>query len=75
MIRIPGTIETYHKNPTCIAESLKADNMSSMTTTAQDNSVVCKISGDKLRSIVASVDDYLMNLSVAEDICRCVSEN
>ncbi|MDD4300713.1 MAG: KEOPS complex subunit Pcc1 [Methanomicrobium sp.] len=73
MIKITGTVTTYHSNPECIAESLKADNLMSMTTEAMKNCVVCKISGDKLRSIVASVDDYLMNLSVADDICGCVS--
>ena len=74
MMKITGTVTTYHKYPECIAESLKADNLSSMTTKTGENCVVWKINGDKLRSVIASVDDYLMNLSVAEEICGCVSK-
>ena len=73
MMKITGTVTTYHEYPECIAESLKADNLLSMTTEAYENCVEWRINGDKLRSIIASVDDYLMNLSVAEEICGCVS--
>ncbi|MDD3407273.1 MAG: KEOPS complex subunit Pcc1 [Methanomicrobium sp.] len=75
MLRIAGTLTTYHKNPGCVAESLKADNLMSMTTEATGDCVVCRIKGDKLRSVVASTDDYLMNLSVADDICDCISKS
>ncbi|MBN2734110.1 MAG: hypothetical protein JXQ82_04535 [Methanomicrobiaceae archaeon] len=73
MIKITGTVTTFHKYPECISEALKADNLLSMTTETGENCVICTINGDKLRSIIASVDDYLMNLSVAEEICSYVS--
>ena len=62
-------IISKHSSAGCIAESLSADNLLSMETRADGNNVVCKIRGEKLRSVIASVDDYLMNLSVAEDTC------
>ncbi|MBP2132964.1 hypothetical protein J2128_000885 [Methanomicrobium sp. W14] len=72
MIKITGTITTYHKNPLCISESLKADNLRSMNTEVSGKNVICRIKNDKLRSVVASVDDYMMNLSIADEICGLV---
>jgi hypothetical protein len=45
-----------------------------MQTRARGSVVETSISGTALRSIIASVDDYLMNLSIAEDACSCVSQ-
>ena len=70
---ISGEIRTFHKSPECVAEALSADNLLSMKTAPDGVYVRTAVEGNKLRSVVASVDDYLMNLSVAEDICRCVS--
>jgi hypothetical protein len=70
MMEIYGKIVSKHANAGCIAESLSADNLRSMETKANGDNVLCEIRGNKLRSIIASVDDYLMNLSIAEDICN-----
>jgi len=40
-----------------------------METKADDGRVRTTIEGTSLRSVIASVDDYLMNLAVAEDTC------
>jgi len=69
MIRIAGTITTVHENARCIAGALAPDNLSSMETRAECDRVVTTITGTPLRSVIASVDDYLMNLAVAEDAC------
>ncbi|UUX91795.1 KEOPS complex subunit Pcc1 [Methanoplanus endosymbiosus] len=69
---ISGEIRTRHKSPESVAEALSADNLLSMRTVPDGVYVKSTIEGNKLRSVVASVDDYLMNLSVAEDICRCI---
>ena len=69
MIRVRGTIRTEHRNPACIADSLQPDNLQSMETRAEDGQVIMELQGDSLRSIIASVDDYLMNLGIAEDLC------
>ncbi|MDD1665218.1 MAG: hypothetical protein LUQ32_07660 [Methanomicrobiales archaeon] len=73
MISVRGTITTVHRDPARVAGSLAPDNLASMKTTAGDGVVITRISGENLRSIIASVDDYLMNLAIAEDICTCTS--
>jgi hypothetical protein len=73
MTEIRGRIITRHAHPDCVAEALGADNLSSMTTSAADGCVVTDVRGTRLRSIIASADDYLMNLAIAEDICSLVS--
>jgi hypothetical protein len=72
MMQIEGTITTRHARAECIAGSLKPDNLRSMTTTAEGDLVITTITGAQLRSVIASVDDYLMNLSIAEDACSVV---
>jgi len=73
MIFVKGTITTAHREPARVADALAPDNLSSMQTWPGDGVVVTKIVGENLRSIIASVDDYLMNLAIAEDVCRCAS--
>lgn len=75
MMQIEGTITTRHEHAGCIAASLKPDNLRSMTTTADGDMVVTKITGTQLRSVIASVDDYLMNLAIAEDATGVVSQS
>jgi hypothetical protein len=69
MMQIEGIITTRHTNACCVAGALAPDNLSSMTTVAEDDAVKTTIAGTKLRSVIASVDDYLMNLAIAEDAC------
>ena len=73
MISVTGTITTRHHDPERVARSLSPDNLASMRTEAKEGMVVTVISGGNLRSIIASVDDYLMNLAIAEDVCTCTS--
>ncbi len=73
MIRVDGTISTPHPRAACVAAALAPDNLSLIRTRAADGSVTTDLSGTRLRSIIASVDDYLMNLTIAEDICSYVS--
>ena len=70
---VRGTITTSHRDPARVAGSLTPDNLASMRTVPGDGVVVTGISGKNLRSIIASVDDYLMNLAIAEDVCTCTS--
>lgn len=69
MMQIEGKIMTLHDNAVCVAAALSPDNLRSMETKAENGRVVTTISGTQLRSVIASVDDYLMNLAVAEDAC------
>ena len=73
MIRIEGTITTPHTHPGCVAAALEPDNLALIRTSALEGGVRAEIDGTRLRSIIASVDDYLMNLAIAEDICTAVA--
>jgi hypothetical protein len=69
MNHIEGTITTVHEKAGCVAAALAPDNLRSMSTKADDNRVITTITGTQLRSVIASMDDYLMNLAIAEDTC------
>jgi hypothetical protein len=68
-MRIEGKICTLHKRAVCVAEALRVDNLAGMHTAATGNAVATAISSPVLRTVIASVDDYLMNLSIAEELC------
>lgn len=66
-MHVEGRITTLHRNAGAVASALTPDNMRSMTTTAEGDRVTTVITGTQIRSVIASVDDYLMNLAIAED--------
>lgn len=72
-MKIEGSIQTSHVNPVAVADALKVDNLRGTTTTITGGTVCTTFESEKLRSVIASVDDYLMNLKVAEEICWYVS--
>lgn len=74
MMQISGRITTVHRNAPCVAAALKPDNLESLTTTASGNRVMTSITGTQIRTIIASVDDYLMNLAIAEDACSVIPQ-
>jgi len=73
-MKITGIIRTVHDCPECIAASVAADNLSEMETRATIHEgtgvVETTITGTRIRSIIASMDDYLSNLTVAEELCK-----
>ncbi len=69
MMQISGTITTVHEQAGCVAAALAPDNLHSMETRADGTRVITTITGTQLRSVIASVDDYLMNLAIAQDAC------
>jgi hypothetical protein len=75
MMEIHGRITTVHRNAPCVAAALTPDNLTGMATTAQGERVTMIITGTQIRSVIASMDDYLMNLAIAEDACSSFSQN
>jgi hypothetical protein len=73
MIQIQGILSTEHRYPACVAAALRPDNLPSMETCPQGSRVITTLQGTSVRSMIASVDDYLMNLDIAEEVCQCVS--
>ena len=51
-----------------IARSLAPDNVHGIETIVEENSVTVIFSADKVGTILASVDDYLMNAKIASDM-------
>jgi hypothetical protein len=67
MIQVSGLITTLHTDAQSVASSLAPDNLKGMTTTAEGDRVTTVIHGAQIRSVIASVDDYLMNLAIADE--------
>ncbi len=52
-----------------IAQSLAPDNVSEMKTIVDgDSAVTVMFEGDKVGTVLASVDDYLMNANIVEKL-------
>ncbi len=68
-LAVEGVIMTRHRHSEEMAGSIQPDNLSSMMTGVEDGCVKTVIRSQNLRSVIASVDDYLMNLGIAEEIC------
>ncbi|MDD1674969.1 MAG: hypothetical protein LUQ13_04915 [Methanomicrobiales archaeon] len=68
-MNIEGTIRTSHTQAKCVAAALQVDNLASMHTTPIADTVETVVCSSSLRTVIASVDDYLMNLVVAEELC------
>lgn len=51
-----------------IARSLAPDNVSEMETVIDDNEATVKFKGNKVGTVLSSVDDYLMNAKIASDM-------
>jgi threonine aldolase len=69
MMQIHAKIITVHEDAACVASAIAPDNLRGMMTVAKENRVTTVIDGTRIRSVIASVDDYLMNLAIAEDTC------
>jgi len=53
-----------------VAGSLSPDNLSNMRTLITDDYILAYITTEKLGSLIATLDDYLMNVKVALDVCK-----
>jgi tRNA threonylcarbamoyladenosine modification (KEOPS) complex Pcc1 subunit len=65
---IEGKIRIRSPNSDIISGSLTPDNPKNMKTEMKNDEIVIYISMQKLSSLIATMDDYLMNLKIAEDI-------
>jgi hypothetical protein len=74
-MKIEGIIRTFHHQAQCIADSVAADNLSEMKTSADGEYVITRIESNKIRSVIASMDDYITNITVAEEICEKMRNN
>ncbi|WP_407355877.1 KEOPS complex subunit Pcc1 [Methanolobus sp. WCC5] len=57
-----------------IANSLAPDNLTNMHTEITEDAVSIHISTERIGSLIATVDDLLMNAKIAEEIARDLEE-
>ena len=69
-MKIKVKIEIIGENADLSAISLMQDNTDTMRTVVTAESVVTSFESDKIVLVIASVDDYLLNAKVAEDIVK-----
>ncbi len=70
MIEAKITIAGYNCKKDVVAGSLSPDNLSNMRTLITDDCILAYITTEKLGSLIATLDDYLMNVKVALDVCE-----
>lgn len=68
--RCVGRIITTHKNPHVIADAIKPDNTINMSTVCENESVITEFRLDEIGTLIATVDDYLLNLKIAEEMAK-----
>ncbi len=78
MMRIKGKLvlksEKADELVSVIAQSLAPDNVSGMKTIVDGDSVTVMFEGDKVGTILASVDDYLMNANIVYSL-SCIKRS
>ncbi len=71
-MKISGEIRSKNLRADDIEKSLSPDNGGFIETSFEDGCIVARVNGESLRSVIATVDDYLMNLSVAERLIETI---
>jgi hypothetical protein len=69
-MKLKAKIEISGANADLVTYPLMQDNMEGMRTLVKDKSAVIYFEADKIGSLIASVDDYLMNAKIALDIVK-----
>ncbi|WP_323676662.1 KEOPS complex subunit Pcc1 [Halorubellus sp. PRR65] len=65
-----ATIETTHDDAALVAAALAPDNTSEMTTTTDGDRVVTRIERETTSGLQSTVDDYVVNVDVAERVVQ-----
>ncbi|MBN2110530.1 MAG: hypothetical protein JW705_05510 [Methanosarcinaceae archaeon] len=77
-MKIRTTVEFRDRNTRMIAErvarSLAPDNLNSMDTEISGTSAKIRITTEKITSLIATLDDLLMNAKVAEEVLEVLDE-
>jgi len=72
LMKITGTIEfpdpESRKSAARILQALSPDNLRSMESEIRDDKVAVRFHSEKIGSLLATVDDFLMNVKIGEGI-------
>jgi len=70
-----ASVETTHADAATIAAALRPDNTPSMSTRVDGDVVRTQIERETTGGLQSSVDDYVVNLTVAETVARTTREH
>ena len=65
-----ATIRTLHDDPAAVARAVRPDNTEDMRTRVRNGTLETRIDRESTGGLHTSVDDYLVNLLVAEETRR-----
>jgi tRNA threonylcarbamoyladenosine modification (KEOPS) complex Pcc1 subunit len=65
-----ATIRTEVETPAMIADAIRPDNTPEMDTRVDDGTIVTTIERDSTSGLRSTVDDYVVNLSVAVEVAQ-----
>ncbi|WP_338742378.1 KEOPS complex subunit Pcc1 [Haloplanus salilacus] len=68
-------VETTHDDAATIAAALRPDNTPSMSTSVADDVVRTTVDRGTSGGLGSTVDDYVVNLTVAETVARTAREH
>lgn len=73
-MHITGTIEfpdpESRESAARILRALSPDNLRSMESEISDERVAVRFSSEKIGSLLATVDDFLMNVKIGEEVAK-----
>jgi hypothetical protein len=77
-MRITGTIEfpdrESRESAARILRALSPDNLRSMESAITDQRVAVRFSSEKIGSLLATVDDFLMNVKIGEEVEKTLNK-
>lgn len=78
LMRITGTIEfpdrESRESAARILRALSPDNLRSMESEITDQRVAVRFSSEKIGSLLATVDDFLMNVKIGEEVEKTLNK-
>lgn len=65
-----ATVRTDVDDPELVAACVRPDNTTEMETTVDDGTVVTRIERDDTSGLQSTLDDYVVNLTVATEVAQ-----
>jgi hypothetical protein len=70
-----ATVRTAHDAPAVVAAALRPDNTDEMATEVDGDRVVTTVERPTTGGLQSTVDDYVVNLTVAERVAQCANRH
>lgn len=67
-------IRTTHDDPALVARSITPDNTPEIATRTTDERVITTITRDSTGGLRTTMDDYVVNLAVADDVAQLADQ-